>query len=309
MKPACRDFRAELERRLSTAREAEPLAALGWHEHLLACGDCRALLAAEEALEDLLASLPHPRLPRRLAERLIVRLREAQAEERALDALLELDAAGTPPARLAERVKLGIDARLAREEAALDAVLARDRIDAPERLSARVLAAVRDEEARVEARLDALLDRDRVLVPRGLASRVVAHLRATEPAVSNVRSIAPLPASRARRVPTWMLAAAAAIVVLFAVWRFVARDGATDAPPIVQEGLTPNRARNAELPGPDVLAALDVLEQWELLVGEDVDLLLSTLEPAVESLLEEGASEPVEAAPKDDPKQPETKRG
>ena len=58
----CIAFRRELERALrgAPARTAvgEGTAELGWHHHLLSCVACRDLLAAEQALEVLLASLP-----------------------------------------------------------------------------------------------------------------------------------------------------------------------------------------------------------------------------------------------------------
>ena len=57
-----------------------------------------------------------------------------------------------------------------------------------------------------------------------------------------------------------------------------------------------------------MLVALDVLEQWDLLLGSDVDLLLSTLAPADQTLLDVdvGAMQPEEGAPEGERK-PEAK--
>ena len=70
----CNDFRARLSVLLSGQRAAPEWAALAWHEHLHTCSECRDLLEAEEALEVLLETLPEPRLPRALCERVLERL-------------------------------------------------------------------------------------------------------------------------------------------------------------------------------------------------------------------------------------------
>ena len=46
MKPDCRSFRIRLESTLEGARAQSELTSLAWHEHLLACAECRALLLA-----------------------------------------------------------------------------------------------------------------------------------------------------------------------------------------------------------------------------------------------------------------------
>ena len=82
----CQDFRELLERALcEPAAQLQPLA---WHEHLNVCPECRSLLEEEEALEHLLASLPEPRLPETLVERVLTRLREEHAPAD-LDTLLD----------------------------------------------------------------------------------------------------------------------------------------------------------------------------------------------------------------------------
>ena len=50
----------------------------------------------------------------------------------------------------------------------------------------------------------------------------------------------------------------------------------TDVPELVRDAA----------PDSQMLASLDVLEQWDMLNGDDVDLLLSTLPTADEALLE-----------------------
>ena len=59
----CREFRAALLKALEGLPVPRELTVLSWHQHLLSCGPCRALLEREEALEELLATLPEPKLP------------------------------------------------------------------------------------------------------------------------------------------------------------------------------------------------------------------------------------------------------
>jgi len=138
MNTDCRSFRRTLERTLESAPAPEQLSSLSWNEHLLGCGDCRALLEAEEALETLLATLPQPHLPPQLARRVLARLRRgAERREDELDRLLELDADARAPEGLARRV---------RAEARLDMLLERARaVELPAALAARVLAHVAEE--------------------------------------------------------------------------------------------------------------------------------------------------------------------
>jgi hypothetical protein len=145
MKPDCRSFRRRLERTLEGAHGSEELTSLAWHEHLLGCTDCRALLEAEEALEILLASLPEPHLPPQLARRVLARLRAVEElRESALDRLLELD----PAARAPGGVLAGLERERAQPDARLDALLERARaVEVPEQLSRRVLAHLAEERA------------------------------------------------------------------------------------------------------------------------------------------------------------------
>lgn len=176
MKPACQDFRRELEQLLATSSDAAMTARreLGWHEHLLGCADCRQLLQAEDALEALIESLPTPALPPFLVERVLLRLRTDTDQEAGLDQLLELDAGSDVPAGLPERVLSGLDAR--RDEV-LDRLLAgAGEVVVPVGLSDRVLASI---EERREAGLEQLLEFDHsVAEPVGLGARIHSRLEA-----------------------------------------------------------------------------------------------------------------------------------
>ncbi|MBK7642694.1 MAG: hypothetical protein IPJ19_06520 [Planctomycetes bacterium] len=154
MKHDCRSFRAALESALESPREGEPLESLSWNEHLLGCAECRALLESEEALETLLESLPAPKLPPRLARRVLARLRTAEhAREDALDRLLERAAQTQAPPGLSRRVLAGLESARAQPaegaaEARLDALLERARaVETPGHLAQRVLAHVAEERA------------------------------------------------------------------------------------------------------------------------------------------------------------------
>jgi hypothetical protein len=287
----CREFRTLLELVLEGRAAEHALVELSWHEHLVACGECRQLLQAEEALEILLATLPDPKLPAHLARRVVLRLRDARKSESQLDALLELDRAARAPDRLAQ------------------SVLARLR---PERERSAESALVES-----EAKLDRWLEFDRdVAVPDGLAGRVLAGLRsersATRSAHEPVRVggvLVPQPvfvpqngASRGTkwmRSP-WVYAAAAGILATFVGWSLW--QGAEVAPHGDTNNVAENGARGDHgdktakrlaprdpnaAPDADMLAALDVLEHWELLKSDDVDVLLSSsIDPADEALLE-----------------------
>ncbi|MCA8978386.1 MAG: hypothetical protein H6831_12195 [Planctomycetes bacterium] len=130
----CRAFRLQLELALEGRARPHELGPLGWHEHLLGCADCRELLEREEALEELLAALPEPRLSieRRLS--LLARLRADSRGDSALDQLLESDHELAAPPGLAQRVLAGV------QDARLDALLELNReLEVPAGLAARVL--------------------------------------------------------------------------------------------------------------------------------------------------------------------------
>jgi hypothetical protein len=242
----CKGFRSALEAELLGRPSRERLAWLSWNTHLLACGECRELLDREEALETLLASLPEPRLPEELANRVLSRLREDRTTEVRLDVLLDLDG----------------------------------EVRAPERLAADVLAGLARERAEtrtdpVERQLDALLDLDReVLAPAGLAHRVLAGLAHERRRGKELSPAAP------RRRRAWIVALAAGLLVVFlgrTFWVRMRPAGEARIEPVV---------RADPVPDTEMLAALDVLEEWDLLMQDDVDVLLSTLGPADVALLD-----------------------
>lgn len=160
----CREFRAVLLQALEGQPVPRELTLLSWHQHLLSCGECRSLLEHEEALEELLATLPDPKLPPDLVRRVSARLRAARERGRELDDLLELAEMSTPEG-LGARVSAGV-----RAELALDRLLDLDQVEAPDGLAARVSA---------EVALDRLLEVERAIdVPAGLAASVLGAVDA-----------------------------------------------------------------------------------------------------------------------------------
>lgn len=265
VQPDCADFQRRLEQVLAGRPPSAGLRPLAWHEHLLGCADCRALLEREEALEELLASLPEPGLSPELARRVLARLTVA----RDLDRLLELDLA-EPPGGLGARVL-----ERARAAAALDRLLDLDpAAPAPEGLAGRVARG-----ARAAAALDRLLAQDAEPVPPpGLADRVLAGVHpARRPAARRLRLL--------RDLPRYAAAAAALLLALGAAW-WALRPAGVPAPPVSDPEEV---ARTAEEPDPELLAALDVLiddSVWEEDLAMDLDLLLAEeVEPEVEVLL------------------------
>lgn len=107
MKTPCERFRERLADVLSARTNASTLDPLRFHEHLLACPSCRQILDEEQALEALLSTGPSVAWPADLAERLLVRLRSARADER-LDALLGQWPPPVPPDGLATRILRGL---------------------------------------------------------------------------------------------------------------------------------------------------------------------------------------------------------
>jgi hypothetical protein len=261
---ACNEFRSQLERSLAGKVETGELRRLGWHEHLLGCPDCRALMQSEEALELLLASLPEPKLPPEMAQRILARLREVRGAEvlarqavDPLDALLDLDHETAPP-DLARRVL----AKLGRERGAL-ASGAREAPDAA---------------ARLDERLDRLLDRALLAVdtPLGLAERVRARLRDLSPAPSLARR------TGSGRL---FLRLAAAVIVLVgaagALWR--ALRPPSDATGVAKGSrASGDSATSSQGVSDELLASLDLLESWEALeaTGAAPTDELALLEPA-----------------------------
>lgn len=138
----CRQFRSLLENELRRPGTNTELTSLSWHEHLLFCESCRELLAAEEALELLLSSLPAPKLPAHLARRVLLRLQQARIRP-GLDRLLEVDAGLEPPTGLSGRVLAALAD--SREAEGLDQLLDRYQVPVHPELSERILAGLHNE--------------------------------------------------------------------------------------------------------------------------------------------------------------------
>lgn len=241
MNNECNLFRKELRIALENTGGDSGLRDLAWHGHLHGCAECRELLAAEEALEALLLSLPHPQLSPGLAARVLARLAKSGAPAASLDALLDLDCPQDPRPGLADRVL----AHLAEERS-----LAR----------------------RGATSLDELLDTDRdVVAPVGLETRV---LKALEP-MRTTRT----PILRLR----WRWVAAAAAALLVALLGMYALNPRTQS--VLPESPIPLVARQDQ-PDPYMLENLQLLEEWELLEGSDLEMMLSTLPAGDEYLLD-----------------------
>jgi hypothetical protein len=277
---ACYEFRARLASVLAgrvepaTLLQPAALAELAWHEHLLACGDCRELLEAEEALDQLLASLPDPKLPRALAERVLSRLEVS---------------------RLAEPLEAALDALLERSDVA----------EAPGQLAARVLANLEDERrtARVEHELDRLLERvDAPRTPVGLAARMLARLDG-----ERARPMVAAQPRRSRRVSMYALAASLVIALGVAAWlRWVHEPTApSDRNVASTETAAPSVAPSANEPPQELLASLELLESWDLVTDDSLDARLNALDSFDEMLLSIDAdSSAASGETRDDPATP-----
>ncbi|MFT6041003.1 MAG: hypothetical protein ACI9C2_001169 [Gammaproteobacteria bacterium] len=342
MSSHCQDFRRRLRDALegglrgerSSIESVRPLA---WHEHLFTCPECRDLLEAEEALEQVLASMPLPAVPKELAHRILERLSvERTAPELVgthgdLDSLLAKADQVEIPNDLPELVLQNLrEARLAAGKDGLELLLdALPEPLIPSGLSSRVQRAV---EAERTANLDALLNLiPAPEVPEGLALGILNTLEAERSAGTHARAVAPILRPRFGAV-RYAAAIAATLVVAFGAWRLTSdggpsnpqetgRDGfvkvqpepvidSSDArlsPRMVEEvaGLENSQDANSEietllavtLPDANVLASLDVLEDWELLMSDDIDLLLGSLDEADAELLflaGEDAEQPTE---------------
>lgn len=301
MTPACRAFRILLEQQLVGRPDPASLTALSWHEHLLGCNACRQFFDGEEALEALLATLPDARLAPEIKRRVLVALAKSKAEDIALDVLLERDAEVEASPGLARQVLARLDGerRMARASAGdvdrLDPLLDANGVVVPRDLARRTLDRLASQRAAAfststvrdaggDARLDALLDRAApVVIPRALGRHVLDGL-------SRHRTATPRRAFTLVR-SSWAYAAAALLVASLLVWVFL-RQGEPAVKPQLVNGTNPrtgvgtNDAEVATAPDAQMLAALDVLENWDLLMVNDVDVLLSTIEPADEVLLD-----------------------
>ncbi|MBM3987817.1 MAG: hypothetical protein FJ294_07665 [Planctomycetes bacterium] len=229
----CRDFRSRLASLLAGRASSASFGEFAWHEHLLGCAECRALVATEQALEELLASLPRPQLPPELAQRLLARLESVRGDGE-LDTLLDRGGDVAVPGALAARIL----ARLAGARAAQCE----------------------------QARLDALLARlPEPPVPADLSRRTLARLAL---------------ARRTRRASPRRLALAAAALVVLAVgaWTLVRNSRQEpDSNIDLAHGPAPRaptvapRERVLDEPPADLLASLDLLESWDLVIEDSIE--------------------------------------
>ena len=285
MSTACRTFRDRLAVELSGSPQ---LTELSWHEHLLGCADCRALLEAEEALETLLASLPDPQLPPALTERVLARLVGAR-DDTALDALLALDQVEHAPGDLAGDVLAALrphrSAAAARNETALDRLL--DRVPAPELpvgLATRTLTALdrhrgRSRPQRVATRLSLFAAAAALLMAFGYVTWVASARWPTSQPDGSPEDLALL---EPREEP---LAQSTTLV----------EPEPAETPRVVERDPRPEPARPltprqpVELidePSEELLASLDLLESWDLLTSDDLELALASLDEVDGALLE-----------------------
>ena len=295
---ACSDFRSRLALALSggdpaaaRARDAS-LGALAWHEHLLGCADCRALIEAEQALEELLTQLPEPQLPPELARRLLARLAPHRTDgvqaEPSLDSLLDRTREVSVPFELAERMleRLYAERERQRDETRLDRVLNRlPKPEVPADLAESTLTRL------------ALARRQNVVAkPAGVIRKPAAKRMPEAP----VRRGAP------RRLA---FAAAALVTIGVGAWllgRAAFTPPADDADPAVAHGTSPQppnpsvapRERSLDEPPADLLASLDLLESWDLVLDDSVETDVLSLGAYDALLLEVG--DQLESTPTDD---------
>ncbi|MEZ5975753.1 MAG: hypothetical protein R3F33_01530 [Planctomycetota bacterium] len=148
MNRACFEFRTRLSALLSQpggpggdGRGTLPIAAeLGWHSHLLGCDTCRQLLESEQALEELLTSLPRPTLTDDRRAALVARLDSNLRLEALLD---RADPFTVAPVGLAARIAGRIAAQA-------DPLGHLDHIPAPAGMQQRILDACLADGAPVE---------------------------------------------------------------------------------------------------------------------------------------------------------------
>jgi hypothetical protein len=157
MKEHCLEFRSRLSSILegfqrekgqwAPESQARDMQTLGWHEHLLHCGECRQLLQSEQVLDELLGGLPTPVLSASQRANLILRLNENLKLERLLDVADPYQGA---PAGLSERVLQGLRSHTLQSssvsgKASLDQHLAElETVAVPPGLAARVLQYCRE---------------------------------------------------------------------------------------------------------------------------------------------------------------------
>jgi hypothetical protein len=269
---------------------------------------------ADRALDRLLERGADVEVPAGFAQAMLARLdplrREALREgagvdaastarlDVRLDALLDRAGAVVVPQDLARRTLQALEGERTIGAAAQGARSAAEPLEIVEARRAEQRASTSSFE---EGRLDALLTRaGDVAVPEGLAAHTLSRLDPARRALAR-------PRLRVVR-STWIYAAAAMIVAALLVWAMwpkhagtvvpdmATNDGRAQTSPGAQSDgarelgerhdLHSNDDRVARAPDPKLLEAIDVLENWDLLTKNDVDVILSTVQPADELLLE-----------------------
>ncbi len=251
MNADCKSCRRALWRALEGFPNTERLFELSVNRHVLTCSECRELLEREHALEMLLAHMPDVPLPPDLVGRLIARLRASLGESEGdpLDQLLEQVGGPVVPSGLGASLASAVRERHLDEQ--LDVAL--ERVPAPE-------------------------------VPANLAGTLLSSLESERTVVADVAPVAAGPASSGAasswlRSRVFWSAAAALIVTLCGVWLLKREERRPFSSP--EELISAIRAGDVEL-----LEYLDVLENWDLLVADELDILLSSADPLDELLLD-----------------------
>lgn len=290
MNTDCLEFRGRLADALrGRGADVTPLTPFPWQRHVMHCAACRTLLAEEEALEELLVSLPRPHLPPALARRVLLRLESARRTP-ALDVAGEIDAE-------------------------LDALLERSSVEPPPPgLAMGIHARVRAERA-----LDRLLELDPPTIPQGLERRVLARLRLARAPQATPRATMATARRDSRRFAS---VAAGLAAVALGVWILWGRVDADDPATTAQIG-TPQGPLNAQrrsgdgapaplgpesAPDEQMLASLELLEAWDLIAAaDDLDASLATWNALDEVLLDfeaadvTGANDSTDAPEPSDP--------
>ncbi len=267
--------------------------------------------SADRALDHLLERGADVEVPVGFAQEMLARLEPLRrAEQRRptpadaviearLDALLDRAGAVAAPRDLARRTLQALESERTIRAAAAPNKTAAHR--ALQRASATEIE---------EGRLDALLTRaGHVAVPEGLSAHTLSRLAPARRALARPR----LQILRS----SWVMAAAAVLLAALLVWAMWPKHAGVVVPEMATNGTRtqPDSAAQpdsgaearktaqgneagsqqavhltddhvARAPDPKMLEAWDVLENWDLLTKNDVDVILSTVQPEDELLLE-----------------------